>query len=90
MIAKQNFVRMTQKVYWLYEQQGGSANFASCLDRYLKNWATWAKVWLKASPLSFKEIRINLNKNIDPDLKIINNQSRPTDKSFIRVLLHRI
>ena len=90
-LAKQSFVHRTQKVYWLYEQQAGGDNFASSLDRYLKNWVKWAKAGLGQVYLP-REIHINLNKNVDSELRwqlcprtgVNNNQSRPTDKSFIR------
>ena len=90
---KQSFVRMAQKVYWLYEQQARSGNFALGLDRYLKNWVKWAKAGLRELILP-KEIHFNLNKNVDLELRwqlryrggVINNQLCPSGKSYIFVL----
>ena len=68
MIYQKSFVHRTQKIYWLHEQQGASGNFASCLDRYLKNWVKWAKAGLGEVTLP-EEIYINLSKNIDSELR---------------------
>ena len=92
-VAKQSFVRMAQKVYWLYEQQARSGNFALGLDRYLKNWVKWAKAGLR-EVIRPKEIHFNLNKNVDLELRwqlryrggVINNQLCPSGKSYIFVL----
>lgn len=93
-LAKQSFVRMAQKVYWLYEQQGISYNFACRLHRYLKNWVRWAKAGLSQVMLP-KEIHINLNKNIGSYLSILriinkkHKQHLPTEDSCLRVVLAR-
>ena len=43
-IAKTSFARMTQRFYWLYEQQVAYGdNLTSRLNRCVKNWIMWAK-----------------------------------------------
>jgi hypothetical protein len=90
MIAKQSFVRMAQKVYWLYEQQAGGDNFASCLNRYVKYWSRWAKAGVGEVNLPTQiHVNVRFKDNVKPGFKFdiifkLNKiTSRPSQQSEI-------
>ena len=56
---------VVRRTYWLYEQHSTYGNlFARRLNRYAKNWTTWAKAEIGTAHLP-KTTNLNLNlKNI--------------------------
>ena len=90
-IAKTSFVRMAQRVYWLYEQQVAYGEaFTSRLNRYVKNGVMRAKTRVGKVNLPAQiHVNVRFKDSLKPefkfdiDFKLNKTTSRPSQQSEI-------